>query len=80
MEIDLETTADRRQIQDLIKKKSLDDTNNLRQELHLIKNFINRMKQKQPQQHSIKTPKKTETKLFFKRKKRQNKGYFQRLR
>ena len=44
MDIELETTADRRQLQYIIKKQILEDTTNICQGLHLLKDSINSMK------------------------------------
>ena len=55
MDIDLETTADRRHIQYLIKKQILEETKNIRQELHFLKDSSNTTKQ-QYQQHHISKP------------------------
>ena len=58
MDIDLETTADRFQLQDFIRKLTSEKTKNIRQELNCLKYFINTMKQQHQQEHSSKIPKK----------------------
>ena len=87
MEIDSETTADRRQLQDLF-IFNLEETKNLRQGLHRIKDYINTMKQQQQQQHGGKTQhthknsnktKNVKGKIYS-GKKRQNKEHRQHLR
>ena len=55
MDIDPETTTDKRQLQELIKKQTLEETKNLHQELHRLKDPINTMKLKQQQQNGGKT-------------------------
>ena len=67
MEIDLETNADRRQLQYLIKIETLEETKNDCQEIHRLKDSMKIMRQQQQQQpHSFKTRKKTNRKKNLK--------------
>ena len=59
MEIDSETTAGRLQLQDLIFKKTLEETKNILRGLYCRKDYINTMKQQHQQQHGGKTRNKT---------------------